>query len=99
MRVAAVDFKKAFDSIQHDAIWSSLRNHSISEQHICLLRKLSADQRATLLTDVESDDFRIARGTKQGDSSNSLFLNSVLQSPVEKDNETWNEKGLGHQNE
>ena len=29
-----VDFKKAFDSMQHDAIWSSLRNHSISEQYI-----------------------------------------------------------------
>ena len=32
MWVAAIDFKKAFDSIQHDAIWRSLRNHSVSEQ-------------------------------------------------------------------
>ena len=53
--VAAIDVQKAFDSIHHDAIWSSLRKQSISEQQIGLLKKLNADQRATVLTDVESD--------------------------------------------
>ena len=95
MCVAAIDFQKAFDSIQRDAIWSSLRNHSISEQYICLLKKLYADQRATVLTDVESDEFKIARGTKQGDLLSSLLCNSVLQSAMVKDIGTWNEKGLG----
>ena len=47
------------------------------------------------LTDVESDEFGIARGTKQGDSLSSLFFNLVLQSKIEKDIEIWNEKGLG----
>ena len=31
-------FKTPFDSIRHDAIWRSLRNHSTSEQHICFLK-------------------------------------------------------------
>ena len=31
MRVAAMDIKKALDSVQHEAIWRSLRNQSISE--------------------------------------------------------------------
>ena len=57
--------------------------------------KLCNDQRATVLTDVESDEFRIARGTKQGDLLSSLLFHSVLQSAVEKDTETWNDKGLG----
>ena len=34
-------------------------------------------------------------GTKQGDLLSSLLFNSVLQSAMEKDIETWNEKGLG----
>ena len=38
MWVAAIDFKKAFDSLQHEAIWRSLRNHSFSEQYTCLLK-------------------------------------------------------------
>ena len=37
MWVAAIDFKKAFDS-QHAAIWRCLRNHSVSEQYICVLK-------------------------------------------------------------
>ena len=52
MWVAAIDFKKAFDSTQHETIWNSLRKHSISVKYSCLLRKLSSDQRATVLTDV-----------------------------------------------
>ena len=53
------------------------------------------DQRATVLTDVESDEFGIAHGTKQGDPLSSLLFNSVLQSAMEKDIGTWKEKGLG----
>ena len=47
--------------------------------------KLYADQRATVLTDVESDEFRIARGATQGDPLSSLLFNSVLQSAMEKE--------------
>ena len=83
--MAAIDFQKAFDSIQHDAIWRPLRHHSISEQYICLLKKLYADQRATLSTHVERDEFGIACGTEQGDPLSSLLFNLVLHSAMEKD--------------
>ena len=76
MWVAAIDFKKAFGSIQHESIWRSLRNHSVAP-------------------DVESDEFGVARGTKQGDTLSSLFFNSVLQSAMEKDVGTWTANGLG----
>ena len=56
--------------------------------------KLYTDQRATVLTDVESDEFGIARGTNQGDLLSSLLFNSVLQLAMEKDIETWKENGL-----
>ena len=91
----AIDFNKAFDSFQHEATWNSLRNHSISEQYICFLTKQNTDQRATVLTDVESDEFSIARGTKQGDLLSSLLFNSVLQSAMEKDIGIWKDEGLG----
>ena len=58
------------------------------------LEKLYTNQRATARTDVESDEFGIARGTKQGGPLSSLLFNSVLQSSAEKDIETWKEKGL-----
>ena len=88
MWVAAIDFKKAFDSTQHDAIWRSLRNHFISEEYICLVR--------TVLTDFESDEFEVARGTKQCDLLRSLL--STRFTPLSNGEGHWyleNDKGLG----
>ena len=81
MRVAVIDFKKSFDPIQHEALWNSLTNQSI---------RLYTDQRATALTDVESD-----HGTKQSDPLRRLLLHSVLQSAMEEGIETCKDKGLG----
>ena len=80
MWVAAIDFKKAFNSIQHDAGLEISPKLFGQWQYICLVKKLYTDQRATILTDVESDEFRIARGTKQGDPLGSLLFQLVLQS-------------------
>ena len=41
----------------------NIRKQSISEQYICLFEKMYADQRATVLTDVEIDEIRIASGS------------------------------------
>ena len=65
MWVAAIDFKKAIDFRQHEAIWRSLGRHSISEQCNWFLKNLLTDQRATVLPDVESDEFWIACETKK----------------------------------
>ena len=80
MWVAAIDFKKAFDSFQHEAIRNSLRKHSISEQYNCLPKKLYTDQRATVLTDVESDEFN----HRSWDKTRRLLERSPLQlgSPI-----------------
>ena len=88
MWVAVFDFQKPFD----DAIWRSLRNQSFYQIAIHLsFEKLHADQRAAVLTDVESE---IASGAKKGDPLSSLLFNSV-QGGMEKDIGTWNEKGFG----
>ena len=50
-----------------DTIWTSLRNDSIVEQYICLLKKLYADQHASILTNAESKELEITHDTKQDD--------------------------------
>ena len=67
----------------------------LSVNNTNLMKQLHADQHATILTHVESDEFDIARGTKQGDPLSSLLFKSVLQSAMEKDIGTWSEKGPG----
>ena len=44
-----------------------------------LLKKLYRDQKATVLTDEESDMFEIKKRTKQGDPLSSLLFDTVLQ--------------------
>ena len=92
---ATVDFQNA---VWLDTAWRDLEispkpfyqwaTHLFSES-------LHADQRATLLTVVKSDEFEIARGTEQGDLFSSSLFNSVLQSAMEKDIGIWKEKSCG----
>ena len=64
MCVATINFAKEFDTIRHEAIWSSLQRFKISNAYIYLLKKLYSDQRATVWTetDTESEEFKTERG-------------------------------------
>ena len=53
---ATVDFKKAFDSIRHKSIWNALKSCGI-EHDYSFLKKLFRDQKASALTDEESNIF------------------------------------------
>ena len=53
--------------IQHNMMQSVALSETIrSVSNTLAARKMYADQRTTVMTDVESDEFMIARGTKQG---------------------------------
>ena len=58
MWIATVDFAKAFDTIKHKALWTALAHFGIESHYICLLKRLYADQKATVLTDKRERHFR-----------------------------------------
>ena len=96
MWTATIDFMKAFDSITHTSIWNALKSYGIEHDYISLLKKLYRDQKATVLTDEESNMFEIKKGTKQGDPLSSLLFNTVLQKALEDDIPLWQKKkGVG----
>ena len=96
MFISTIDFTKAFDRIKHQSLWNALKYFGLDQKYIDLLKKLYADQKATVLTDKESDEFEIKRGTKQGDPLSSLLFNTVLQNALEDDLTKWqrNNKGI-----
>ena len=97
MWVATVDFMKAFDSIGLKSPWKALEQCGIEPQYISLFRRQYAEQKATVLTDRESDVFEIKRSTKQGDPMSSLLFNSVLHMAMKDDVTRWqNIKMHGH---
>ena len=48
-----------FEFISHKSIWDALKSCNIEHHYIRLLKKLYRDQKATVLTDEESDIFEL----------------------------------------
>ena len=66
MWIATVDFAKAFDTIRHRALWKAFAQCEVETPYISILKRLYAEQRATVLTEKESDIFEIQRDEAMG---------------------------------
>eukprot|EP00973_Karenia_brevis_P040351 5574495-Karenia_brevis.AAC.1 len=93
--MAAVDFKKVFDSVDHDALWESLAKQKIAAPYIKLLQTLYTNQVATVKTDRQSRQFNVQRGVKQGDPLSSLFFNALLEDLFKTLKLRWTQPGHG----
>ena len=95
--IAAIDFKKAFDSIDQEYLWKALKEQNVPSGCIRILRSLYAGQSAQVKTDVLSRNFGIHRGTKQGDPLSSLLFNALLERVMTKVKPSFVEKKYGVQ--
>ena len=95
--VATLDFRKAFDSINHDQIWRSLIAHGVAPVYVHTLSKLYQGQRACIQSDAQSRYFPIMKGTKQGDPISPIVFNSVLEEVMRDVKMKWSNKKYGLQ--
>ena len=62
-----IDYAKAFDCVDHNKLWKTLKEMGILDHLTCLLRNLYAGQRATVRTGHGTTDwFQIGKGVLQG---------------------------------
>ena len=62
-----IDYAKAFDYLDHNQLWKSLKEMGIPDHLTCLLRNLYAGQEATVTTGYGIIDwFQIGKGVCQG---------------------------------
>ena len=62
-----IDYAKAFDCVDHNKLWTILKETGIPDHLICLLRNLYAGQEATVRTGHGTTDwFQIGKGVHQG---------------------------------
>ena len=62
-----IDYTKAFDCVDHNTLWTFLKEMGISDHLTCLLRNLYAGQEATVRTGHGTTDwFQIGKGVRQG---------------------------------
>ena len=92
---AALDFKKAFDSIDQQYLWNTLHEQQVPKTYIDILQSLYCNQTARIKTDKLSRKFVIERGTKQGDPLSSLLFNAVLESVMRRVKEGFSAKKYG----
>eukprot|EP00973_Karenia_brevis_P032316 4453566-Karenia_brevis.AAC.1 len=75
----AIDYKKAFDSIEHNALWKALSAQGVDPRYVRVLMSLYKSQVGRIKGRSLSKEFLIERGTKQGDPLSPALFNSVLE--------------------
>ena len=79
-----IDYAKAFDCVDHDKLWKSLKEMGIPDHLTCLLINLYADQETTVRTGHGTKGwFKIGNGVRQGCVLSPAFSPS-MQSTSEK---------------
>ena len=62
-----IDYANAFDCVDHNKLWTILKEMGIPDHLTCLLRNLYAGQEATVRTGRGTTDrFQIQKGVRQG---------------------------------
>ena len=61
-----IDYAKAFDCVDHNKLWTILKEMGIPDHLTSLLRNLYAGQEATVRTRHGTDWFQIGKGVHQG---------------------------------
>ncbi|KAI5737636.1 hypothetical protein M8J76_015259 [Diaphorina citri] len=77
--ISFVDYKKAFDSIKHSAIWDSLKTFGIEPIYIRVLKEIYNNTRAFISLDRNGRQFNIQKGVRQGCPWSADLFNGVLE--------------------
>ena len=85
--VVTIDLKKAFDRVDHTAMFKALRKQMDGE-YVNLLEQLYKNQYGN----VGTHRFPITRGVRQGDILSPLLFNAVLEHAMAK----WKRKLRSH---
>lgn len=82
--LAFIDYKKAFDTINHEFMMKSLRNQGIEEGYVRIIKEMYKRGKARVITDKRGECFKVERGIKQGDPLSSLIFIAALEEIFKK---------------
>jgi hypothetical protein len=93
--VVAVDFQKAFDTVNHPPLWASLLEQGVQPQLVNALMRIYLNQSGTVQTDRVSKPFSIGRGVRQGDPISPILFNAALEKLMRALKKKWSSKRWG----
>ena len=78
--IGYIDYEKAFDSIEHEAIFKALGSIGINETYITILEDIYRGATARIHMDNQvSEEIPILRGVRQGDPTSSKLFTATSQ--------------------
>ena len=86
------DYEKAFDSIEHGAVFNALREQTISENYIDLLQNIYENSKAKIRLHKNTGEIKIEKGVRQGDTISPKLFTASLESIFRKTD--WEEMGI-----
>jgi hypothetical protein len=90
--MAFIDYRKAFDSVEHTKIIDSMEAIAIHPKYIRLIREIYKNSNAKVRTEIEGEMFRTKRGVGQGHSISPKLFTCLLEIFRKL---TWNRKRVG----
>ena len=78
--ITFIDYKKAFDSMQTQAVLTSLQEQGIEDVYIKLLKEIYTNSSITVHLHKESNTINIRRAVWQGDTISPKLFTAVLKS-------------------
>ena len=89
-----IDYKKAFDCVDHERLWMILRDMGVPVHLIVLLRRLYTNHEATVRMEFgETDNIDIGKGVRQGCILSPLLFNIYPENVMREALEEW-ERGI-----
>jgi hypothetical protein len=80
LHVFYIDLRKAYDSVSHEGLWTTLRAMHISDEFIALLQSMYADNTTQVITPHGlTDSINITRGLRQGCPLSPLLFVLLLE--------------------
>ena len=91
-----IDYAKAFDCVDHNQLWTILKEMGIPDLLTCLLRNLYAGQEATVRTGHGTADwFQIGKGVHQGCILSpclfNLYAECIMRNAGLEESTSWNQ--------
>ena len=77
--MAFVDYEKAFDSVLHKAVFEALKQHSVEERYINILKETYDGGPAQVGNESLSRKIKIMKGVRQGDTLSPVMFTAALE--------------------
>jgi hypothetical protein len=87
-----IDFKKAFDSVECNAVWNAILEQGVEEEYASILMKLNQDFVTTIRLFERPLKIPVRKGVRQGDTISPKLFTACLEMVFRRLN--WDMKGI-----